>query len=341
MKNINHLANFVWIFLLILSCSKNSQKQIDRSSNKPFQFTEIGRKELLEVNFPDQWNILAYLDNDAPPMTTEAVYFEKKLNDLDYFDSFNGRPAKTEFYKKLLTKKNQKIDSLFILDSISNKDIAFVYIKSYKTENGNYDWPPTFQDIDLLIFSKSKFKEKVNIYSNRNYPYSAGIKLGYLDFKGNLFTKEFEIDEVNTTFVKEEHIKISNDGNVKIVSTAKNPKIKKHEELLNTTASSLKWEGQYQFEAANRDDAKTNFKITINSLEDIFILINDDGAKETFSNIKAEQINPDKIKIKYDSSENEMGIIYIEKSGNKYFISGNPIYFINPGTREGELIKKK
>ena len=47
---------------------------------------EIGRKDISEVQFPDYWNIQAYSDSEAPPITKEALYFEDKLNDLDYFD---------------------------------------------------------------------------------------------------------------------------------------------------------------------------------------------------------------------------------------------------------------
>lgn len=213
------------IAFTLQSCeTKNSKKtnlHFTNSTKKTFQFTEIGRKEIINVKFPNYWNTQTYSDSEAPPMTKEAVYFEKKLNDLDYFESVGGRLIKTKFYNNFLTAKNQKIDSLFILDSISNKEISFVYIKSYKTENGTYDWPPTFQEIDLLIFLKSKFKKKVNIYSSQNYPFAVGMRLGYLNREGDLFIKEFDTDEEKTAFVKEEHIQISKDGTTKLISNAK------------------------------------------------------------------------------------------------------------------------
>ena len=167
-------------FLLISSCNKHIE--IDNSTSKIFQFTEIGRKEISEVKFPEYWNTQAHSDSEALPMTKEALYFEKKLNDLDYFDSVKGRLIKTKIYNNLLTKKNQKIDSLFILDSISHKDITFVYIKSYKSENGNYEFPPTFQEIALLIFSKCKFKEKLNTLKTEtvlNYDHEMGFAVSY------------------------------------------------------------------------------------------------------------------------------------------------------------------
>lgn len=101
------------------------------------------------------------------------------------------------------------------------------------------------------------------------------------------------------------------------------------------------WNGIYYFEAFNKDNSKTIFDITINSLEDISLNITEEGIKNKYSNIKAEKIDNEKIKINYDSSSDDMGTIYIEKSDDKFYISGNPIYFINPGNNEMPLKKIK
>lgn len=102
------------------------------------------------------------------------------------------------------------------------------------------------------------------------------------------------------------------------------------------------WEGVYHFEASNKDEIKTSYDITIKSLNDISIQINEGEDKESYSHIKAEVLNDDKIKLVFNPSlEDEMGIIYIEKSDNTYLISGYPIYFINPGNNEMPLIKEK
>lgn len=215
------LLLMISLVFVLQSCEKKNSKtshfDTADSIKESFQFTEIGRKEISVIKFPDYWNTQTYSDSEAAPMTKEAVYFEEKLNNLDYFDSVKGRMIKTQFYNNFLTEKNQKIDSLFVLDSISNKNISFVYIKSYKTEKGEYDWPPTFQEIDLLIFSNSKFKNKVNIYSSQNYPFAVGLRLGYLNHEGDLSVKEFDTDEEKTAFVKEEHIKIFKDGSTKTI----------------------------------------------------------------------------------------------------------------------------
>lgn len=102
------------------------------------------------------------------------------------------------------------------------------------------------------------------------------------------------------------------------------------------------WTGVYYVEAFNRDEAKTSYDIDIKSIDDINVSINEDDSKESYSHVKGEVVEADKIKIVYNSaSELDMGIIYIEKRDNEYLISGNPIYFINPGTEEITLTKVK
>jgi len=125
-------------------------------------------------------------------------------------------------------------------------------------------------------------------------------------------------------------------------SKNKIPKAQQTQKISDTIKYNIDfWKGKYHFEASNRDEAKTIFNITINSLEDISIDITEEGTTNTYSKLKAEEINHQKIKIKYDDSPEEMGIIYIEKSDDNYFISGNPIYFINPGNNEMPLQKIK
>lgn len=102
------------------------------------------------------------------------------------------------------------------------------------------------------------------------------------------------------------------------------------------------WKGTYLFEASNKDDIKTSFEILINSLEDISLTFIEGNDKFVYKSLKSEKINDKKIKIIYNPSyEDNMGIIYIEKLDDQYYISGNPIYFINPGTSEGMLKKIK
>ena len=75
--------------------------------------------------------------------------------------------------------------------------------------------------------------------------------------------------------------------------------------------------------------------INIIKLDDITVIYVSDGEKpETFKKLKSRLIQKNKIEINFNPQYKEMGIIYIEKKDEEYFISGSPIYFINPGNNE-------
>lgn len=119
-----------------------------------------------------------------------------------------------------MIEKGIRLDSIFIVDSISNKKQSFIYLKTFKTiDDSNYDFPPAVHQIDILVFENSQFSRKLNIYTKKSYPFAIDLKLGYFNKDGNLFTKEFKTDEENTIFTKEEHFKLSNGGLIKQNST--------------------------------------------------------------------------------------------------------------------------
>ena len=100
------------------------------------------------------------------------------------------------------------------------------------------------------------------------------------------------------------------------------------------------WKGKYYFEAKNKDDLKTSFEISIKQLDDISVKYSsDDNKPEVYNHIVGELINPEKLKINFNIKYDEMGIIFLEKDGDEYIISGEPIYFINPGN-DNVSIKK-
>lgn len=100
------------------------------------------------------------------------------------------------------------------------------------------------------------------------------------------------------------------------------------------------WKGKYYFEAKNKDDLKTSFEISIKRLDDISVkYISDDNKQETYNHIVGELINPEKLKINFNINYDEMGIIFLEKDEDGFSISGEPIYFINPGN-DNVSIKK-
>ncbi len=100
------------------------------------------------------------------------------------------------------------------------------------------------------------------------------------------------------------------------------------------------WIGSYHFSAKNRDGMKTSFDIQIIKLNNITVKYSDDESKpKIYKNIKSKFIQKDKISIAFNPKDKEMGVIYIEKLDDEFFISGSPIYFINP--RNDDLPLKK
>lgn len=106
--------------------------------------------------------------------------------------------------------------------------------------------------------------------------------------------------------------------------------------------SSNKWNGKYYFESRNKDDLKTSFEISIMDLKNITIkYIGDDEPVEEYKNLVAKNISSNKIKIIFNKKYEENGYINIEKVDDKYYISGDLIYLINPGSDNLPLKKIK
>lgn len=102
------------------------------------------------------------------------------------------------------------------------------------------------------------------------------------------------------------------------------------------------WIGNYHFSARNRDGLKTSFDITISKLNNITVkYVSDEDQVKIYKNIKGKFIQKDKISIAFSPKDGEMGIIYVEKLDDEFFISGKPIYFINPGNDDLPLKKIK
>lgn len=99
---------------------------------------------------------------------------------------------------------------------------------------------------------------------------------------------------------------------------------------------------EYYFESKNRDNLKTSFDIQIYDLNNIIIkFISDEEPVEIYSNLKSPLINPDKIKIIFNAKYEENGYINIEKKEANYYISGDIIYLVNPGSDNFPIQKVK
>lgn len=106
--------------------------------------------------------------------------------------------------------------------------------------------------------------------------------------------------------------------------------------------STNKWNGKYYFESKNKDNLKTSFEISILDLKNITIKYIGDGEPvEIYKNLVAKSISSNKIKIIFNEKYEENGYINIEKVNNEYYISGDLIYLINPGSDNLPLKKIK
>jgi hypothetical protein len=102
----------------------------------------------------------------------------------------------------------------------------------------------------------------------------------------------------------------------------------------------VNWKGQYSFKALNKDGLSTGFEITIADLTNInLVYVSDSEKPEIYKALKAKVLQPDQIKITFNEEYGDMGSIILEKNNNEFQISGQPIYYINPGN-DTRIIKK-
>ncbi|WP_312076614.1 hypothetical protein [Chryseobacterium sp.] len=329
----HYLAVVLLIFLLI-SC-KNSTETNPKITNNQFHFIEIGLTEIKTTKFPTQWNVGSY--DESPSISKEDIDLEQKLNDLDYFDSIKGKSLKSKIYDSLLKESNQKIDSVFIIDSLSNKNTSFIYVKSFKTLNDNsYEFPPKIHEIDILVFSKSKFKKKINIYSDKNFPFFVDLKLGYLDKKGNLYIRQFETDEESTKFIREEHFSISENGNTKLISSQI---IKQKESPLNNDNFKPKeWKGFYEITTKaiseyNNQEIDLLYSITVKSNNAAILSIGAEYSEDYWCEGNYNlSIDKNILYAKGKCDEDDTNDFYLKFENGKYYIKSKR--FLNSDWQE-------
>ena len=313
---------FILCFLSIFSCKK-SQENISKPISNIAVLDKQWQGDLLISD-------LSFINSIDASCRLNTPFFdrsEKQIND----DNSKCALSKIKFdYEKLNSLKNKT--SIGKINSQTE-----LFLKATKPQNDeNAD---IHNQATLYVEVNKKTTDSIVIYYTVNFSEALTAKeRSYYINNENIYLLDIVEDESGSSVEKWSKNKINSSGKI-ILETQK---------LFSSIASNNSektkddtWKGMYYFEASNRDEAKTIFEININSLDDISINVTEDGTKTNYSHQKAEKIDSEKIKIAYDSSSDDMGTIFIEKSDGQYFISGNPIYFINPGNNKMPLKKIK
>lgn len=350
MKQLNLLLFLVFSFI---SC----QKQIDNSNSN--STINIATAKYETIGFSDKYDVLPKLNiqeineevfNKLKKTKNTFKHTPLKKNGGNYFLDINNN--------KTLQLKGEKKEGETWYNYLGVYPSLDMYAISANSVSEGID----FSDFELINKSNGKIFKIISPGDDKienpvpspqinylayfhNQIYDNNSFLGILKIDSNknlkeyksLFLENFKIYQIDWS---DDHlilIKASTDEG-KTFKYYKSDILAKNVEQKSDKKG--EWQGTYHSEAINKDNAKTVFDVIITSLDNISINIDDDGSKESYSNIKGEIINKDKIKITFNSSfEDDMGTIYIEKSDNKFYISGTPIYLINPGNNEIPLEK--
>jgi hypothetical protein len=245
---------------------------------------------------------------------------------------------KLPFNSKQLNYSKRDKNGYYIYDKsfIKNKTGKYLRLLGKYNSNNNVEIvvmelkPKGDEHIDPIVKLYSNFNNQVvdslTVYEN-------------IQWEGTL-KKVFEItqDKIIKIFEKSKGTDTNEKGEEIIISSNNSDAYEVSDKGFFV---SNKWKGKYYFEARNKDRLKTSFDISILDLNNIVVkYIQDDNTLEVYKNLKGEQISVDKIRIVFNEKYKELGEIYLEKSGNSYFISGQAIYFINPRNDNYQIEKR-
>ncbi|SEM42199.1 hypothetical protein SAMN05421856_103133 [Chryseobacterium taichungense] len=310
-------------YLSIFSCKKTQEKISINAISKTFELNKAWQGDPLISD-------LNFVNSIGPTCKLNDSFFGRADNQVKD-DNLKCALSRIKFnYEKLSSLKSK----ISIGNIGSSAKIFIKTTKPYNTQNAD-----VYNQATLYIEINKNITDSIIIYRSINFSEALTVKeRNYFISNDNIYLLDIAEDESGTNVEKWSHNKINSEGKIVRIKQKKFS-LEDSEKTIQTENN--QWKGTYHFEASNRDNVKTIFDITINSLNDILINLTEEGIKTKYSNVKAEKIDFNKIKIIYDPSSDDMGTIYVEKSYNEYYISGNPIYFINPGNNEMPLIKIK
>jgi hypothetical protein len=246
---------------------------------------------------------LFFVDNDGVPYDENKTSY-KFINDLKDIQKYLVELKNYEETLYLLIDKNTaEIDTLQGIPLFSPKK-KFILVENYNQHETNSDIPPPTEDIYIYYLDD----DKLNKIYFQSFPQQ---KLEQIKWK-------------NDSLV---YLKFSNNQNFKALKIVQQIASKKSNE----------WEGIYNVKIFNKENIIYNFEIKIINSNNVELLIIEGGNQNKY-NGKYKEIQKGKIGIYYANDK----VLYIEKLENsEYVISGEQIYFINPGSDEFKINKLK
>ena len=208
-----------------------------------------------------------------------------------------------------------------------------------QNDNSGKNEADIYSHIKLYVEKENKLLDTLTLYKQENFAEAlvAINQYFYIDKKLNIWTLSIVEEEGSISINSWKQFKIDkNSGKINLIKS----EFEEKAEVPTTDSKIDSWSGKYAFKRENRDELITSFSIDIKSLNDIDIIYVGDSEKaETYKNLKAVNVEKDKIKIEFNKKYQELGIIYIQKIGNQFKISGEPISNINPGNDEYPIKK--
>lgn len=289
--------------LFFISCNQKSIDKLDANNVTNKENKIFGKEEITIINLP---------------------FYSDKLNYSN--KNKNGYYIYDNSFKKQEYKRLSRTIGKYSCNNIN------VFIVEFKPNGDEYTEPI------VVLFSCYKNKKIDSLIVYETIEWEGSLKKRFVIDK-NKVIKVSEVSKANdvtesgsdTLIVskKTNTYNLSDKGFFSSIIYVKSDVFS----LSNKDLSSSNiWKGEYYFESKNKDNLKTSFEIKIKNIRDIAIkYVSDEDKPEIYNHIVGELIGTEKLKINFNDEDDEMGTIFLEKNDKGFNISGQPIYFINPG----------
>ncbi|WP_419868506.1 hypothetical protein [Chryseobacterium sp. CT-SW4] len=267
--------------------------------------------------------------------TAGDMYASKKLDQLfnvsgySYFEpDYVGTSFESYYVKNIVIQDKSKNKSSYLL-FFDNNDLLkdTLHIKKDQLYSLNVEFGNGRKGISVGSFNEVNSYFKIN----KNFELTSNLKLKPISINTEIIKCPLPVE-----LLTEENIDLEDHFTFGINSQH----IKPNKTLKKSENDFSIWKGSYHFSSKSRDGLKTSFDINIIQLNNVTVkYVNEGEPVEVYKNIKSEYVDKDKIKINFNPKYENMGIVFIEYADGDYYISGDPIYFINPGNEE-MLLKK-